>query len=313
MESRQLRYVTHVARTRSVSQTARELFISRQAVSKALLSLERELGFEIFDREAGMEPTSEGANVLEHMERALAELEEIELYARSLRQGDQADSQRALTVAYKSFPLDYLFFCEGNPAFDLVEEFLRRSPGLRMTSFSMSDSSILDALETGALDVGVVQGSYARPGLAFLALGLSETRVIVPRDAPLCARAPLHVNDLEGVAIRSPLDLDQFTSQFIARCKAAGFEPSFQIVSLNDTAIGEFSAAGGVHIQPFDPHMEQAFPQLAFLPFHPDDRIDLPLNLVWRADTTDLDVRRLVNFSQSGTHRRPTTATAGAF
>ncbi|MBS5450904.1 MAG: LysR family transcriptional regulator [Coriobacteriia bacterium] len=67
MGSRQLRYVTHVARTGSVSQTARELFISRQAISKALLSLERELGFEIFDREGGMAPTPEGAAVLGHM------------------------------------------------------------------------------------------------------------------------------------------------------------------------------------------------------------------------------------------------------
>lgn len=304
MESRQLRYVTHVARTGSVSQTARELFISRQAVSKALLSLERELGFEIFDREAGMAPTPEGAAVLGHMERALAEFEEIELYARSLRQRDQQDTDRTLSVAYKSFPLDYLFFREGNPAFDLVEEFARRSPGLRMTTFSMSDSSILDAVEAGALGAGVVQGSYARPGLSALSLGLSETRVIVPRESPLCAKAPLRFADLKGVAIRSPLDLDQFASRFIGRCRAAGFEPSFHIVSLNDTAIGEFSAAGGVHIQPFDPHMEQAFPELAFLPFHPDARIDLPLCLVWRTDSRELDVHRLADFAQASARHR---------
>lgn len=161
--------------------------------------------------------------------RALAEFEEIELYARSLRQHDQRGDGQTLSVAYKSFPLDYLFFHEGNPAFNFIEEFARRSPNLRMTTFSMPDSSILDSIEAGALGAGVVQGSYTRPGLSTLSLGLSETRVIVPRESPLCAKAPLHIADLEGVAIRSPLDLDQFTSRFIERCRVAGFEPSFHI------------------------------------------------------------------------------------
>lgn len=44
-----MRYVAYVGRLGSVGRAAEELYVTRQAVSRAVLSLEKELGIEIFD------------------------------------------------------------------------------------------------------------------------------------------------------------------------------------------------------------------------------------------------------------------------
>ncbi|MEG1244951.1 LysR family transcriptional regulator [Gordonibacter sp.] len=60
MELYQLKYVSSVARCGSVAKAADEFFVSRQAISKAIRSLEQEVGFEIFDRDDKMRPTESG-------------------------------------------------------------------------------------------------------------------------------------------------------------------------------------------------------------------------------------------------------------
>lgn len=63
----QLEYVLEINRVGSVSQAAKNLFVSQSSVSVALNSLEKELGFPVFVRSRkGLIPTQRGTNVIHH-------------------------------------------------------------------------------------------------------------------------------------------------------------------------------------------------------------------------------------------------------
>lgn len=248
-----------------------------------------------------MRPTDDGKEVLDRADRALRELDGIELYARGRRAG--TEPPEPLSVAFKSFPLDYLFFNEGHEAVALVREFERRTPGCAVSSYKMSDTAILNALEEGAVDLGFVHGAYKRPDVRMVPVSAVETRVITLKENPLCAKAPLRIADLENVPVRSPFDFDLFTTAFIAACHRQGFDPRFREVPLNDAAIDAFCRAGGVHLQPYDPSMEEAYPASAFMPFHPLDRIDLPLCLAYSETRCKPLAAKLVSFIRSRTGR----------
>ena len=62
MTSLQVRYFLHLCGTKSISETARQLFVAQPAVSKQIAALERELGTELFVRtNSGVELTTAGA------------------------------------------------------------------------------------------------------------------------------------------------------------------------------------------------------------------------------------------------------------
>ena len=67
MTIQQLQYILEVNRVGTITQAAKNLFVSHSSVSNAIRALEEELGFPVFDRSwQGAVPTRQGAQVLEH-------------------------------------------------------------------------------------------------------------------------------------------------------------------------------------------------------------------------------------------------------
>lgn len=63
----QLQYLLEIHRTGSVTQAAKNLYVSQSSVSLSLSALEKELGFSIFVRsKKGLSPTEKGIHVIRH-------------------------------------------------------------------------------------------------------------------------------------------------------------------------------------------------------------------------------------------------------
>ncbi|MGI6105905.1 MAG: LysR family transcriptional regulator [Raoultibacter sp.] len=301
MELHQLKYVSHVARYGSVAQASNELYVSRQAISKAIRSLEQEFGFEIFDRDNKMRPTDAGKEVIKHAEAVLQELNKIDMLVDA--ENDKTQVNSCLSIALSAFPLDFLYFNSEHEVMKLLEEFKRRTSGLTLSFYHQSDSVILNALQRGSIDVGFVHGRYTRDGIKVIPVSKVEMRVITYHDHPFASQSSVKVSELEGVPIRSPLDFDLFTNGFIARCEEHGFTPQYHVVPLNDESIHNFCNAGGIHLQPYNPSMEKKYPESVFTPFHPNDRKDLPLCLAYKNPSENPQVTKLVNFFNTNTRR----------
>lgn len=301
MELHQMRYVAYVGRLGSVGRAAEELYVSRQAVSRAVLSLEKELGVEIFDRGRRMRPTEAGNEVLRHIDVVLREVDAIGIFARQY--ADKCGRPTMVNVAFKSFPLDYLYFSERHRIVELVKQFEKRTRECEIATFKMSDTSILNAVADGVIDIGFVQGAYEKPQVKVVPVDTVETRAITLKGQPLCAKEPLSLDDFRGVPLRSPFDFDLYTRRFIDRCRARGFEPLYREVPLNDEGINEFCRAGGVHFQPYAPAMRERYTESAFMALRPEDRDDLPLCMVYREDAANGLVPLLAEFVRNGVGR----------
>lgn len=78
MKLKQLEYVLVVARTRSFSKAAKELYVSQPNISAAINSLEKDIGFKIFKRtNLGIELTSKGVLFIHHAKNIVSEIEKI--------------------------------------------------------------------------------------------------------------------------------------------------------------------------------------------------------------------------------------------
>ena len=70
MTMQQLEYILEVNRTGSITQAAKNLFVTQSGISSAISALEDELGFSVFSRNwKGAVPTQRGLRVLEHAAR----------------------------------------------------------------------------------------------------------------------------------------------------------------------------------------------------------------------------------------------------
>ena len=132
MELHQLRYLSAVAHCGSAAKAAEELYVSKQAVSKAIRSLEHETGFELFDRDDGMRLTENGREILVHAEAVLRELDEIDLYVQAQGAGARQISGIAghrVQVVPARLPV----FQQGsrNPV-ALIDEFVYRTPDRKL-------------------------------------------------------------------------------------------------------------------------------------------------------------------------------------
>ncbi|HIR09262.1 MAG TPA: LysR family transcriptional regulator [Candidatus Avoscillospira stercoripullorum] len=83
MNTQHLQYIVEIERTRSISQAAKNLYLSQPNLSRVLHELEEQLGFAIFERTSrGVMPTDRGALFLQYARRILMEMESIEALGR---------------------------------------------------------------------------------------------------------------------------------------------------------------------------------------------------------------------------------------
>jgi DNA-binding transcriptional LysR family regulator len=79
MEFRHLRTLVAVARHRSFTKAAEELFLAQSAISQQMSRLEAEIGIQIFRRSSrSVELTEEGKVILDHAKRVLAEVDDMQ-------------------------------------------------------------------------------------------------------------------------------------------------------------------------------------------------------------------------------------------
>jgi DNA-binding transcriptional LysR family regulator len=146
MELTPLRSFVAVAREGHVTRAARSLGLTQPAVSGQLARLEEELGTALFHRTPkGMELTSAGSAFLEHVERALADVDAGVAAVEALQgvqQGSLALGGGATATTYLLPPL--------------LSSFHERFPNVRLYVREAGSRAVIDAVAAGELDLGVI-------------------------------------------------------------------------------------------------------------------------------------------------------------
>ena len=189
MEIRVLRYFIEIAREGSMTAAAEVLHVSQSALSKQMKELENELGKKLFRRGSrSVSLTDEGIllrrraeDILDMVDKTTDEFKAID----DLQGGDVylgcAESYLISYVAQK------------------IKKFKTRYPLFRYHIISGDRTVVLDRLDRGLLDFGVVVEMPDIDRYQYLELpGVDTWGVIMPKNHPLAKNKTIHVEDLYG-------------------------------------------------------------------------------------------------------------------
>lgn len=189
-----MRYFAEVADTGSFTRAAERLHVAQPAVSMAVRKLEEELELTLLSRrDRKVSLTAEGEVFLGHVRRTLAGIE-----AASQEMGEMRGLARGeVRVGIPPMMSAYYF-----P--DLLCEFARRYPALRLSVSGEGASSIRKMILAGEIDMGVVagpaHGEHAEE-LETRPLVREEVVAVVPPGHPFARKRSVRFDDF----FREPL------------------------------------------------------------------------------------------------------------
>lgn len=185
-----LRLIVAIAEAGSLSRAAADFPIALSAASNRLRLLEQRVGMKLFERHAdGMAPTPAGRIALDHARRVLAEAQQLNQALDGLA-GRQRVSVRlaANTVANSTFL---------PPA---LGPFLNDFPEVDLHVEERSSRDILESVQAGDIDIGVLDGNLAMQDVVSLPFRRDRLVLLVPHAHALASRGHCLFRDALGFA-----------------------------------------------------------------------------------------------------------------
>lgn len=192
MEIRNLRYFLAVAREENMSKAAASLHISQPALSKAIRSLEEELGKKLFLRHSfSIELTDEGVLLRDRAEDLVLMADKIEkefLFLDDVTSGDI-----------------YFGLAESYQVRHLAKEialFKKRYPGLRYHVSSGDTEQVTEKLDKGLLDFALICETPDSRKYDYILLPEADSfGVVMKSDCPLAKKKKIQAKDLKGLPL----------------------------------------------------------------------------------------------------------------
>lgn len=183
-----LRAFYEVARLRSFSKAAVELYLSQPAVSRQISSLEAEIGLPLFVRMANhVSLTEPGRKLLTYAEEIIRTLEHANRTIQDLRDLRQG----TVTVAADSYLSNYFL-----PRF--AGEFHRRYPSLQLQIRSHPHGDLYNLLAGGEIDLAFFCGVEPSENLPLTLEPLYQERLFLVASAKPISRATLKIKDISN-------------------------------------------------------------------------------------------------------------------
>lgn len=192
MEIRTLRYFLAVARDENMTRAAESLHVTQPTLSKAIKSLEEELGQKLFTRQSfSIKLTDEGFLLRNRAEDLVTMADKIEQEFLALDDITGGDIYFGLAESYQ---ISYLA--------REINSFKKLYPDLRYHITSGDTSQVAEKLDKGLLDFVVL--AEMPDTSKYESLIFPETDswgVVMPADVPLAQKESITVDDLLGLPL----------------------------------------------------------------------------------------------------------------
>ena len=192
MEIRTLRYFLAVAREENMTRAAEALHVTQPTLSKALKSLEDELGKKLFTRHSfSIKLTDEGILLRNRAEDLVSMADRIEREFISLDDISGGDLYFGLA---ESFQICYLARA--------IHTFKQTYPGLRYHITSGDTEQVMEKLDKGLLDFVVLVETPDAGKYEFLVFPEDDVwGLVMPEDDLLAKKKDIRVDDLTGLPL----------------------------------------------------------------------------------------------------------------
>lgn len=192
IETRLLQYFLAVAREQNITRAAESLHIAQPTLSKQMMELEQQLGKPLFIRgKKKITLTDEGA----YFRSRAQEMMDLMSKTESMFRSDED------TVAG-----DIWFGCGETPIMGCITQIFHdlqtEYPGLKFHIFSGDADSVLEKLDKGLLDMGLMLGAASPEKYRRIPLNLANRfGLLMPGDAPLASRETIPVELLRSLPL----------------------------------------------------------------------------------------------------------------
>jgi DNA-binding transcriptional LysR family regulator len=190
MTLQQLEYFLAAAEHRSFSAAAAALHMAQPSLSEQIRRLEGELGSPLFVRARRLQLTEAGRIFLPEAERTLAAAQEARDSVREVRELETG------TATFGTFGQAPYYLLS-----DLVQDFRKRYPGVRVRLLGQNSSEVAEAVRDGRIEGGLIvlpiddRGLEVTPAIDEELLYLSKEPVEGPMTIERLAEAPLILYD----------------------------------------------------------------------------------------------------------------------
>jgi LysR family transcriptional regulator, hydrogen peroxide-inducible genes activator len=188
LKLRDLRYLVAVADLRHFGKAAARCFVSQPTLSAQLKKLEQALGMQLIERAPhNVSLTAAGEEIVARARRILEASDEVVTLARSLRDPFAGRLRVALLPTIGPYLLPH------------VAPLIRNSlPRLQLRLYEYQTAAMLERLQVGELDLGILALPVELAGLEARELYREPFTVALPEHHPLAARPAVKVADLKG-------------------------------------------------------------------------------------------------------------------
>lgn len=187
MELRHLRYFVAVGEDEHYGRAARRLRVAQPALSSQIQDLERELGFQLFDRlSRGVRLSAAGKVFLEDCRRILRDVNEAVIRA-----------ERAMRGATGTLRIGFTESASWHGVVpDSLREFRRTHPEVELQLSSLISLDQVEAIRSGRLDAGFVYAPPSDADIAQVSVASHEVVLAMPRKHPGSRSKTLRLRDL---------------------------------------------------------------------------------------------------------------------
>jgi DNA-binding transcriptional LysR family regulator len=195
MTLQQLKYVIKTVECGSISEAAKQLFISQPSLSKAIKEMEAELGIELFSRSAtGVALSIDGAEFLSYARQVVEQTELLEQ-----RYKDRKPSRRLCSISTQHYAFSVNAFVNLVRQADVDEyEFtLRETRTYEIIEDVKNLRSEIGVLYVNGFNEKVITKLLRENQLTFHALFVAKPHVFVSSENPLALKGSVTLEDLE--------------------------------------------------------------------------------------------------------------------
>lgn len=167
------------------------MFISQPAISKHIQELEKEYGVRLFDRIGNrIQLTQAGQLLLDHACKIIGDYQSLDYEMKRLTKKSEGELRLGASTTISQYVLP-----------ETIAEFRKKYQNIRLTLLSGNSHEIEEALESGRIDMGMVEGIKRQPQFKYTPFMDDELVAIVNANSPLARKDEVCLEELKAMPV----------------------------------------------------------------------------------------------------------------
>ena len=192
IETRLLHYFLAIAREQNITKAAESLFVTQSTLSRQMMDLEKQLGKQLFIRGKRKITLTEEGTYLRNRAQEIMELID--------------NTEAAFQANTESLGGDITIGCGETAVMDVITEqfaeFHRRYPDVKFHTHSGDADMVLDRLDKGLVDIGLLLGPIRQEKYDYLNIHQSDTfGLLMPKDCELASQKTVSMDQLKTLPL----------------------------------------------------------------------------------------------------------------